>query len=140
MTSNTQKPRIPVLVTSIDGSACSDDGMLVRVGVTLAEGEQLDVMLSPDRVVDFITLVGPALREAKRKQPGDIREDYVFPTDTWEIRPQPGGDLFTFAYRLLGGAELCFQLDRANVQHFAESLAVILGINPTPSIPAGTRH
>jgi hypothetical protein len=64
---------------------------------------------------------------------------YMYPAQGWEIVPQPDGRI-VIVFRLSGGPELCFQLDRTDAHRLLEELSAGLGILDMPSIPENQKH
>lgn len=130
----------PILVTALDGSSASDNGELIKVGLNVGEGAHVNLILPTDRAADLIGLLGTAIGAAGQTRTGNPNVRYIYPAQSWEIAPQQDTRLLTFAFRLAGGAEMCFQFDRTEAQHLFEALGVILGVSETPSIPESQKH
>ena len=138
--SDQDQQRIPIVVTSVDGSTASDNGDSIKIGFTTEAGAHADAMMTTDRATDLMFLVGNALGEARRRNTSDPDVRYVWPVRSWEIAPQQNEQMLTFALRLSSGNELCFQFDRNDAHNLLEGISAALDILQSPTIPENQKN
>lgn len=134
------RPPLPVLITAILGSVASDDGHSIKVGVEDSAGGKADIILSTDRAVELLTLISAALGQAARRRTDDPTTRHVLPVESWRIESSDTSQTLALMFHLPGGAELCFQIDRASARHMRETLGVLLGEGGTHTPPKSQIH
>lgn len=139
-TSPDDKPAIVAVIETITGSSASDDGHSIRLGVATSEAIKADLIMSTDRAVDVMALVATALGKAAQNRTDNPKMRYILPAQQWEIEDIQNPHTITLAFRLAGGAELCFQIDNAEARQMHEALSVLLGVAETPTIPESQKH
>lgn len=141
MTANPDdKPSIVAVIETIVGSSASDDGRSIKLGIVSSEAVKADLIIPTDRAADLIALVSAALGQAARKRTDDPKMLYILPATQWEADETPDPHTLVLVFRLAGGAELCFRVDKTEARHLHETLGVLLGLSETTPIPKSQKH
>ena len=117
----------PFMVNAIAGSSSSDDGEQIKIGFNIDGKAIINLFMIPDRAVDLMGLLASAVGEAARNRAADPNGKYVLPLERWEVAQSVDVNMVMFSWKLLGGAEMTFQIDRAAASRMNETLDAILG-------------
>ena len=131
--------RVPYLLSSVDGSAPSDNGDHIKIGVTSADNQALDLVMPIERGTDLLVMVGAVLEDAARRRLGKPDFRYMYPAHGWKIAPQSDGRI-VIVFSLTNGPELCFQLNRTEARSLLEGLSASLGVLDTPPVPKNKQN
>lgn len=100
---------------------------------------EVPIAIPTTALLDLVALISGALGESKKRREKNPAAKHAWPVDWWEIRSFKDNSGVIFSFRLPGGLELSFQIQRKAAERYLEGLeSTLRGINPVP--PDTARH
>ena len=124
---------------SLMGAQVSDNGEMTRLKAKTPSGEEVTLTFPSEELEMLMIALSRAAGQSARIRHANPAEKHVLPCEWWEVNPHPSLQGLLLSFRIPGGLEVTFHLDKDASFRFEEVVATLLGLR-TPPIPQGSKN